>query len=103
MQMLRCLFFIEAQFQFKTVATHVPGVDNELADDLSRDKLTSFLTKKKDADHLSRPRTGPLPAGRSGSLLLFEGCSRLHPQDIPIGAPQVCKLLFIISPFPCSV
>lgn len=57
MQMLRCLFFIEARFQFKTIATHIPGEDNELADDLSRDRLPSFMAKKKDAD----PHTSFIP------------------------------------------
>ena len=50
MRMLRCLFFVEAHFQFKTVATHIPGVDNDLADDLSRDKLSSFMGKYKESN-----------------------------------------------------
>ena len=50
MHMLRCLFFIEAKLQFKTTAVHIPGVDNELADDLSRDQHIQFIRKKKDAD-----------------------------------------------------
>ena len=45
-QMLRCLFFIEAYHQFKMV-----GVQNDLADDLSRDNLASFLSKIKNCDH----------------------------------------------------
>lgn len=45
MHMLHCLFFIEAHFQFKLAAAHVPGVHNELADDLSRNKLPAFLNK----------------------------------------------------------
>ncbi len=35
MQMLRCLFFIEAHNQFKIPAIHIPGTENVLADDLS--------------------------------------------------------------------
>ena len=50
MQMLRCLFFIEAKRQFKLTAVHVPGVHNDLADDLSRNRLSTFLAKKPDAD-----------------------------------------------------
>ena len=53
MQMLRCLFFIEAKGQFYIEAKHVPGVDNELADDLSRDNLSSFLAKKPSAEPTS--------------------------------------------------
>ena len=50
MQMLRCLFFIEAARQFRIRAVHVAGVQNDLADDLSRNRLSSFLAKKTDAD-----------------------------------------------------
>ena len=50
MHLLRCLFFIEAKRQFKLVAVHVPGRHNSLADDLSRNRLADFLTKKSDAE-----------------------------------------------------
>lgn len=36
MQMLRCPFFIEAQHQFSLFTTHIAGINNGLADDLSR-------------------------------------------------------------------
>lgn len=36
MHMLRILFFVEARFQFKLVAAHIPGMLNTLADYLSR-------------------------------------------------------------------
>ena len=42
MHLLRCLFFMEAWFQFKLVAVHIPGIFNSWADDLSRDRLSSF-------------------------------------------------------------
>ena len=45
MQRLRCLFFVEARHQFQLTAIHVPGVENDLADDLSRDRLVSFRAK----------------------------------------------------------
>ena len=45
MQMLRCLFFIEAYYQFTLSATHLPGMSNDLADNLSRNRLQSFLHK----------------------------------------------------------
>ena len=45
MHLLRCLFFLEASFDCHLIATHIPGVYNELADDLSRDRLSSFLQK----------------------------------------------------------
>ena len=43
MHLLRCLSFFEAAFSFRVVASHIPGVENTLADDLSRNKLSSFL------------------------------------------------------------
>ena len=49
MQMLRGLFFIEASLQFKLSACHVAGIRNELADDLSRDRLSAFRARKQDA------------------------------------------------------
>ena len=45
MHLLRCLFFLEASFDCHLLASHIPGVQNELADDLSRNRLTSFLQK----------------------------------------------------------
>ena len=42
MHLLRCLFFIEAQLQ---LATHIAGVHNNLAHDLSCNRHSSFLSK----------------------------------------------------------
>ena len=43
MHLLRCLFFFEAYYQLHVTAVHVPGILNTLADDLSRDRVSSFL------------------------------------------------------------
>ena len=45
--LLRCPFFFEARHSFRLEATHiqVPGKDNVLADDLSRNCASSFLLK----------------------------------------------------------
>ena len=53
MQLLRCLFFVRAHFQFQITALHVPGLHNDLADDLSRNHLLSLLNKKPDASTVS--------------------------------------------------
>ena len=45
MHLLRCLFFFEASWDCKLVASYIPGIHNELADDLSRNRLLSFLQK----------------------------------------------------------
>ena len=45
MHLLRCLFFMEAQLQFELTTTHIAWVHNSLADDLSRNRRSSFLSK----------------------------------------------------------
>lgn len=57
MQMLRCLFFIEAHLQFSISSAHIPGVRNERADDLSRNRLASFHSRMVSAD----PNPSPIP------------------------------------------
>ena len=47
---LRCIHFAEAKYSFTLVANHVAGVDNDKADDLSRNRLSSFLSKVPEAD-----------------------------------------------------
>ncbi len=55
MHLLRCLFFVEAVYQFQLSASHIRGRhirgrDNTLADDLSRDRLSSFRSMVPQAD-----------------------------------------------------
>ena len=57
MHLLRCLFFFEATFQFELVANHIPGVDNQQADLLSRDKLDQFFSLSPQA----LPTPSPIP------------------------------------------
>ena len=45
MHLIRCLSFIEAQFEFYLSAEYISGRWNDLADDLSRNPLSSFLQK----------------------------------------------------------
>ena len=45
MHLLRTLFFFEAIFEFHMKASHISGAHNRLADALSRDELSSFLSK----------------------------------------------------------
>ena len=45
----RCIHFAEAKYNFTLVANHVAGVDNDKADDLSRNQLSSFLSKVPEA------------------------------------------------------
>ena len=50
MHLIRCLFFLEAWFGFEVVAAHLPGRENMLADDLSRNRLSAFLSKAPSVD-----------------------------------------------------
>ena len=60
MHLLRCLSFFEAKFGFRVVAKHIPGTQNSLADDLSIDKLSSFL-QARDQVTLSLQSKPPQP------------------------------------------
>ena len=63
MHMLRCLFFVEAAYDFKLVATYVTSMDNNIADDSSRDNLRAVLlkvptTNRDPARATAGPRSG---------------------------------------------
>jgi len=42
MHLMRCLFFLLARWEFSLVGMHIPGVENGVADALSRYNLPSF-------------------------------------------------------------
>ena len=48
--MLRCLFFLEAKFNFSNTSVHIAGVDNTVADFLSRNNMTLFHSLVPQAD-----------------------------------------------------
>ena len=50
MQLLRCLFFVEAKFDCQVVARHTPGSENGLADALSRNRLSAFFSSHSQAN-----------------------------------------------------
>ena len=61
MHLVRCLFFLEAWHNFELVATHLPGRENMLADDLSRNRLPAFLSKAQSPDALPTALPPELP------------------------------------------
>ena len=68
MHLIRCLFFLEAWFGFELVAVHLPGEENSLADDLSRNRRSLFLSKARSPDPLPtelRPALPRLLLGRA--------------------------------------
>ena len=50
MELIRSMFFILAHFNIQLIPEHVPGIYNQAADALSRDKLSSFRTQMNFAD-----------------------------------------------------
>ena len=59
MHLMRCLAFIAAKFEFNIWAQHIKGVDNTLADALSRNDLPLFISLHSQASQL--PTTIPAP------------------------------------------
>ncbi len=49
MHLLRCLHFLCAMFDIRISATHIPGVENVLADALSRNHLDQFFSSSPKA------------------------------------------------------
>ena len=80
MRLLRCLFFLEAWFNFELLAAHLPGRDNMLADDLSHNLLSNFLSKAQSPD----PVPSTLPPGLPELLLDHSGWT--SPQRLDIAA-----------------
>ena len=57
MHMLRVLFFVEARFDFVVKATHIPGIHNKLADDISRNRCSSLTQQmlQEEATPIPQP------------------------------------------------
>ena len=53
--MMRCLFFIEAKFNFIITAKHITGKSNTNVDNLSRGDSQSFLSSHPQASRLPTP------------------------------------------------
>ena len=64
MHLLRCLFFMEAKYQFQSMAQHVQGCLNVAADALSRNHLSTFFLQLPAAD----PHPSPVSPGMVDQL-----------------------------------
>ena len=60
MHLARCLAFITARFDLHMQASHIKGIDNILADALSRDNLSLFHSLHLQADKDATPIPEPL-------------------------------------------
>ena len=66
MHLVRCLAFIRARFQFRIYAVHVPGVENTMADALSRNNRVLFMSLHPQAQQ----SPAPIPSELIDMLLL---------------------------------
>ena len=66
MHLLRCLFFIRAHFQLEVWASHIPGVQNTIADAISRNNRSVFFSQAPTA------RGSRTPISRALKSLLLE-------------------------------
>ena len=66
MHLLRCIFFFKAKFDFTLTAAHIPGQYNTLADALSRDNASFFLSSHSQAN----PQTTEIPQDMIEMLLI---------------------------------
>lgn len=95
MHLLRCLFFIEARFEFGLSCVHLPGAENGQADALSRNDMASFRSKVPAADQEPQPiptqlvKTLLAPV-RTGSQQLGGVCSLLLARPGRVDTLHVC-------------
>ena len=59
MHLLRCLFFIQARLDIQIKTVHIPGVENIIADAISRDNLSVLYSQVPNVDR--SPRLIPPP------------------------------------------
>ncbi len=60
MNLVRALFFIAAQHNFHVMIIHIPGVDNSIADALSRFQMNRFHQLAPDAEEQPTPTPAQL-------------------------------------------
>lgn len=95
MHMLRTLAFIEAQFSFSLYPVYIDTKANHLADDLSRDYLSSFLHKVPHANP-----TATLPPSQLVDLLLDQTLDWASPRWLRLfrGTLETASLLPLGAP-----
>jgi hypothetical protein len=60
MHLLRCVFFVGAEFGVNVRAEHVPGAENTAADALSRENIPIFMQVVPEAESQPTPIPEPL-------------------------------------------
>lgn len=67
MHLLKCWAFLKAKFQFSLFSSHIRGVDNALADALSRDNLQHFMCHHPQV----QPRLTPLSPNQLDLIIII--------------------------------
>ena len=103
MHLARCLAFITAKFECDIVATHIRGIDNTIADAISRDNLSLFHLLHFTSQPPSQKRywiywspqsqIGHPSAGPSCGARFSEWSSRLHKEIIWLSKEKVQRVL----------
>ena len=103
MHLARCLAFVQAKYGLELVASHIRGVENTMADALSRDNVTIFrsLWPQASPELSAIPealldlgnQTGHPQVEQSCGALFSERTSYLHPPHLSVCSNTVQRLL----------
>ena len=111
MRLLCCLFFVEAQFNFRITATHINGSINTAADMLSRNNIANFFSSFPQVSPIPTPI--PLPAldillhpslVKSAERYFAKSLSTASQRSYAAGTKRYLDFCssFSLSPFPVS-
>ena len=114
MQLMRCLFFIEAVNSFQIQGQHIPGSLNGLADNLSRNKLNKFYSKScTTCVKASSTSVAPSPSSRLEISTLDAQVKFYYSKGVASSTHHTCQSALrrfsafcntfsILTPFPVS-
>ncbi len=102
MQIVRCLYFVEAFHGFVITTRHIPGCHNNLADALSRNQEDLFLSRETDACPV--PTCVPIlllqwilhPNFKWTSRPSSVRSGKLHPSNLKVSNLQFYKICSVI-------
>ena len=112
MHLLRCLFFIRAHFQLEMWACHIPGVQNIIADAISRNNMSVFFSRPEAAGPPSRkhspgaaPRLDIQGLCKVVQQLFSAGLAPASQRNYRSGTNwflEFCQTMHIHNPFPLT-
>ena len=112
MHLLRCLFFIRANFQLELWARHIPGVQNIIADAILRNSMSVFFSQAPAARGPSHelapgavPRLDIQGHGKVVQQLFSAGLAPASQRNYRSGTNrflEFCQTMHIHNPFPLT-